>query len=130
MSFLLRSGFQKGRRHPGEAELLRYIDGELSANSASKIRTHLEACWICRLRAEKIQRTISYFVDSLLGAFSPGNTVPPKRWSTFDAHFRRVVAEAGNRALCILNFRSLTSLLSHFLFRPAAALLAVIVLVL
>jgi hypothetical protein len=49
--------------HPGEGDLLLYLDGEQTSRNAARIRTHLEACWSCRVKAEKTSQTISSFMD-------------------------------------------------------------------
>ena len=49
--------------HPGEADLLLYVDGELSTRKAALLRAHLNACWACRVKAEKVEATISAFMD-------------------------------------------------------------------
>jgi hypothetical protein len=49
--------------HPDEGDLMLYLDGEQSSRKAARIRTHLEACWACRVKAEKTSQTISSFMD-------------------------------------------------------------------
>jgi hypothetical protein len=46
-------------RHPLLEELLLYLDGEAEAKRARDIRRHLESCWTCRGRREKIGRVIN-----------------------------------------------------------------------
>lgn len=56
--------FRKDRNwHPDEGDLLLYLDGEQPSRKAVRIRTHLEACWACRVKAEKTSQTISSFMD-------------------------------------------------------------------
>jgi hypothetical protein len=56
--------FRKDRDwHPDEGDLLLYLDGEQPSRKAARIRMHLEACWACRVRAEKTSQTISSFMD-------------------------------------------------------------------
>ncbi len=33
------------RVHPAPEQLLRHLDGELSAREAEQVRVHLDACW-------------------------------------------------------------------------------------
>jgi anti-sigma factor RsiW len=84
--------FEKGW-HPGEDDLLCYLDGELSPGKSAELKTHLEACWACRAKTEKIQRTISSFVEYLNDGFVPNVDPPPKGWRTFDAKMDRAAAE-------------------------------------
>lgn len=49
--------------HPGEGDLLLYVDGELPSRKAARLRSHLNACWACRVKAEKVEATISAFMD-------------------------------------------------------------------
>jgi hypothetical protein len=49
--------------HPDESDLLLYLDGEQPSWKAARIRMHLEACWACRVKAEKTSQTISSFMD-------------------------------------------------------------------
>jgi hypothetical protein len=56
--------FRKDRDwHPDEGDLLLYLDGEQPSRIAARIRLHLEACWACRVEAERIGQTISAFMD-------------------------------------------------------------------
>jgi len=56
--------FRKDRDwHPDEGDLLLYLDGEQPSRKAARIRLHLEACWACRVGAEKTSQTISSFMD-------------------------------------------------------------------
>jgi hypothetical protein len=52
-----------GDWHPNEGDLLLYLDGEQPSRKAARIRMHLEACWACRVGAEKTSQTISSFMD-------------------------------------------------------------------
>lgn len=42
--------------HLAPENILRYVDGELSARDADRVRQHLEACWQCRAEKEEIER--------------------------------------------------------------------------
>ena len=44
--------------HPGEEQLLRYSDGELSARATNRVRSHLQACWQCRTAVDEIEETV------------------------------------------------------------------------
>jgi hypothetical protein len=47
--------------HPSDQDLLLSADGELSARRAAQVRSHLAACWDCRARMAKLERTIVDF---------------------------------------------------------------------
>jgi len=49
--------------HPGEGDLLLYVDGELPSRMAAALRAHLSACWACRVKAEKVEATIAAFME-------------------------------------------------------------------
>ena len=85
--------------HPGEDELLCFVDGEVPADTSTEIETHLEACWTCRAKTDKIQRTISSFVGYLNDGLLPNIDPPPREWRTFDARMKRVADETANRPL-------------------------------
>jgi anti-sigma factor RsiW len=85
----------KEDQHLSEGDLLLYVDGELPAKEGAKTQDHLQACWTCRTKMEKIQGTISAFVDYLDGTFARNLGPPPGGWRTFQARLRRVIAETG-----------------------------------
>jgi hypothetical protein len=53
--------------HPSDALLMRAIDGELSAGEASRVATHLEACWACRAKSDQIVDAIGAVVQFVEG---------------------------------------------------------------
>jgi hypothetical protein len=63
MRNLFQSADRQGPWHPREDDLLLYIDGELSARRLARIGTHLKACWACRVKVEKLESTITAFMD-------------------------------------------------------------------
>lgn len=102
--------------HPPEEDLFLYVDGELPARKAAYMRTHLDACWSCRVRTEKVQEAITSFVDyrnRVLRALVPS---PPHGWRDFDSKLKTVVAESGKRS-----FRSGLRELIGLLGKPLAA---------
>ena len=85
--------------HPSEDELVDYADGQMPRKQAARIRTHIGVCWSCRTKVERIQETISTFVDYLDNAFTPSIESPPQGWRTFEAALSRKVATASKRSL-------------------------------
>jgi hypothetical protein len=61
--------------HVPDEDLLRIADGELSNRRSIQIRTHLEACWLCRARIAKIERSIGEFVRVIRESSDPD--LPP-----------------------------------------------------
>ena len=63
MRNLFQSADRQGPWHPREDDLLLYIDGELPARCHARIGAHLKACWACRAKVEKVESTITAFMD-------------------------------------------------------------------
>lgn len=116
----LKSDWAEQEWHPSDDELLLYVDGELGRKEAERLRTHLEACWSCRVRSEKIQETISGFIDYRNNVLKPA-LEPPQGWRMFDAKLGRVVEESGKRSLLTLVRESLEKLFSAPRFAVALA---------
>src|SRR5687767_12839062 len=84
--------------HPSEDELLLYVDGELATKEAGNIRAHMEACWSCRVRTEKVQEAISSFIDYRNSVLKPLIDPPPHGWRGFDRKLILLAAESGKRS--------------------------------
>src|SRR5262245_5484492 len=93
--------WSKENWHPSEDELFCYVDGELKLPQNQRVTTHLEACWACRVKGEKIQANITSFVSLLDRAVTQEDDlqVPPRRWKTFDAKANKVMSEFGRPSL-------------------------------
>src|SRR5215510_3950699 len=87
------------RGHPSEDDLLLFVDGELSSKAADHIRHHLEACWSCRVRTEKIEETISTFIDYRNQVLKPLVEPPPHGWRGFDGRLNRLTNQIGRPSL-------------------------------
>ena len=87
--------------HPSEDELFCYVDGELKAAENQRVKTHLEACWVCRVKGEKIQANIASFVSLMDRAVTQKDDLqfPPRRWITFDAKVSKVMSEFSRPSL-------------------------------
>lgn len=49
--------------HISDAELLQFVDGEMSSWHASRIQKHVTSCWQCRARRAEFERAISDYVQ-------------------------------------------------------------------
>lgn len=49
--------------HTTDEALISAADGELNSEAAANVKSHLEACWRCRARMEKIKRAIEELID-------------------------------------------------------------------
>ncbi|HWO34887.1 MAG TPA: zf-HC2 domain-containing protein, partial [Candidatus Acidoferrum sp.] len=49
--------------HISDEILISAADGELASAETAIVRAHLEACWHCRVRMEKIERAIEGLID-------------------------------------------------------------------
>src|SRR4029079_18950819 len=79
-----------GPGHVAEEDLLLFLDGEMKPWKSEKVRRHLESCWTCRAQRQKIEQTISSYVQALEAA--EGKAEPPKGWREFETrldHFDR-----------------------------------------
>jgi anti-sigma factor RsiW len=93
MKRLLSTDWPSGEWHVPEDALLPFVDGELSDKEATKIRNHLEDCWSCRRRIEKIQATISAFVEYYNKACVVGWDPAPGEWRTFDSKLKAMMTK-------------------------------------
>src|SRR5437879_4691597 len=75
--------------HSTDEELLKSLDCELSSKNAARVREHLETCWDCRLQLEKLQETISAFVEFRQQIQTPVSQEPPRKWSGFDSKLKK-----------------------------------------
>lgn len=64
--------------HPGEEELLLFLDGEASNRMINKVRGHLEGCWACRNQRDKLERAIATFMDYCAAEASDSSALPPR----------------------------------------------------
>lgn len=69
-----------GGRHPDDECLLRYADGELQADQATEVHSHLKACWRCRVQLESLGRVVNECVHYYQTAVAPYAPPPPRDW--------------------------------------------------
>lgn len=88
------SKFEMKDEHLTDELMLMLVDGELSTRQAGRARKHLETCWNCRARLERIEETISLFIEFRQMVQNPAMPEPPNRWGNFKALLNRVRLEA------------------------------------
>ncbi len=89
MSSLFTRSWGSEFRHPSEETLLLYLDGEVGPGRHRQITAHLQNCWACRSRRDKIEQAIGGIVDTL---GSP-EAAPPRAWRTFAPQLHALAAE-------------------------------------
>lgn len=79
--------------HPGEEQLLRYADGELSPRESAGVRAHLEACWECRAELDRLQVAITDCIHYRKAVLETHLPSPPAAWRDLSAGFAAVDRE-------------------------------------
>lgn len=92
------NNFSGRSEHPSPGVLLRYVDGELGAKHAARLRDHFEACWACRADLEEVQSSIHEYIRFHQKRLGSASAIPPGEWRAFDARLRDLETELGNRA--------------------------------
>ncbi len=114
MDSLFKTHWSGNDGHPSEDELLLFVDGELPARATGSLRIHLEACWSCRVRTEKIEEAISSFIDYRNQVLKPLVEQPPHGWRRFDGKLNGLAAEVGTPSV----FSSVLGTLSRIFSAP------------
>jgi hypothetical protein len=83
--------------HPTDEELLACLDGELDGRSLVRVRAHLDACWNCRVRRDRFDRSIAAFVEMRLEEGSSRVGFPPSSTLAFSERLREIDAAASKR---------------------------------
>src|SRR5262245_57189993 len=99
MDSIFKSLISGSNGHPSEDALLLFVDGELAMPASAHLRNHLEACWSCRVRTEKIEETISTFIDYRNYVLKPLTEPPPHSWRGFDGQLSATASEVGRPSL-------------------------------
>jgi anti-sigma factor RsiW len=58
-----RNNPASGDWHPSERELLLYVNGELKAKQAAKVLAHVEGCWACSAKRDRLTGAVSAFMQ-------------------------------------------------------------------
>ena len=83
--------------HHTEEQLLLLLDGELPSREASDIQAHLQLCWECRTKSQKLQNGIYAFVNYTQECFLPKVGEPPQGWRGFGPLLDSASSEASGR---------------------------------
>ena len=69
-------------QHPSDETLLGYLDGEIGARRSRRVAAHLDACWACRLRRDRLEQLIHLIMEARPGCNEA--VTPPGRWNGFE----------------------------------------------
>ena len=79
-------------QHPEDDQLFRYADGELPAGAHGKVRSHLEACWECRVELAELQETVGECVRYRKSVLQRHLPSPPAPWMDIYQRFSAIDA--------------------------------------
>lgn len=119
MDNLFQNNSGEKTEHPSREGLLLFVDGELQTKEAAQLEAHLEACWQCRVKTQKIQDAIADIIEFDDQVLTP-RLVPPQGWRNFDRKLTELVAASGKQSFTSRFFGSLGRFLpsSHFFALP------------
>ncbi len=81
--------------HPSLEELMLHLDGELGAKN-DRVGIHTKSCWSCRMRLEKIDHTISEFMEARNASFAGPPAFPTETLRKFKARLDGLESECGS----------------------------------
>ena len=76
--------------HISDTVLMLAADGELDLDEATRVRSHLEACWSCRVRMEKIENAIADVIDFRDALLKPHLPLPSGPRALFIARLHQL----------------------------------------
>jgi hypothetical protein len=113
--------------HPEDADLVAYVDGELSPSEEETTREHLEGCWDCRTRMTALQDAIGRFMRIRQGVLPDGVPPAPAAMEPFRARLDRHGGRASSGFASLRAFLGRWAALpSRGRLRPAWAALTVV----
>ncbi len=129
MDNLFQNNSGEKSEHPPREMLLLFVDGELQAKEAAQLEAHLEACWPCRVKTQKVQDAIADIIEFDDQVLTP-RLNPPQGWRNFDRKLNQLVAASGKQPFRSRLFGSLGRflpssnlfILPRYLVRSAAVL--------
>ena len=98
MDSLFQDRNGEANEHPQRELLLLFVDGELATKEASQLESHLEACWPCRVRTQRIQATIADIIEFDETVLT-SRLLPPHDWRNFDRQLNQLAAVSGDQSL-------------------------------
>ncbi|MCI0718050.1 MAG: hypothetical protein L0338_03580 [Acidobacteria bacterium] len=102
--------------HPSNEELIQFLDGELPDRSARKVAQHLQGCWQCRKKRERIENFVSAFMDQRNCLLAGSLSFPRHAIRHFETRVEKLNQETGRLAFFA---RALTSKVYGNLVSPA-----------
>ncbi len=75
-------------RHLSDEELVCFHDGECSSRRAAAARRHLQKCWTCRSRSERLQRAVGLYVEARAQMLEQIGAAPPR--ASFESRLARL----------------------------------------
>src|SRR5437763_6093985 len=84
--------------HPAREMLLLFVDGELQAKEAAQLEAHLEACWPCRVKTQKVQDAIADIIEFDDQVLTP-RLNQTQGWRNFDSQLNQLVAASGQQTI-------------------------------
>src|SRR5919106_2590863 len=106
MDNLFQNSSGEWSEHPPREMLLLFVDGELQAKEATQLEMHLEACWPCRVKTQKVEEAIADIIEFDEQVLTP-RFLPPGDWRDFDRLLNQLVAASGKQSLSSKLFGSL-----------------------
>jgi hypothetical protein len=79
--------------HVSDEILISAADGELDSGAAASVKFHLEACWYCRVRMEKIERAIEGLIDYRAAIVVPYSSPRDGSRAIFSARLNQCASE-------------------------------------
>jgi hypothetical protein len=79
-------------RHPSVEELIQALEGELDKNARVGIAAHLEVCWGCRHKHERLRRTIDRYAEMASSGWHCDEASP--RWNGFAGRLAAATAHS------------------------------------
>jgi len=121
---------RRGDGHISDADLIRFLDGQLRERESRRVRKHLEQCWGCRARSQEFEQTIAAFVAERAARNRDKSTRPPGNWRGFEARLHQLAEQSAVPPLRARIHRWVAPVCSGLAGRAAIATAVVALLVL
>jgi hypothetical protein len=110
-------------QHLDDGLALRYLDGELPAHKARRVRRHLEACWQCRAEMEALEATVADCMRYRKQVLAERLPEAPQPWADLSRGFDRIDSELAAEPF----WKRLRQLPPSLMWSAGAAAVAVLV---